>query len=573
MSEGGENREKNDEAKLQMSELEQDDLNHEERESKRIKLDNGEESAQQIIARQPSPAPNPPKEGEPYTSSEQPPPKSPTRSVPSPKPSSPSPDIVSVPEPSKVLNVLPAATLGPIDGTDNELLEQPCSVSIGSFAPLAMKDEDIEMADGTISEAAPAPDKNESEMVKVGDVSTPAAADSPAKEKDDISSAKGKTKSALASKSQTTKGKKAPAKKGRAKTKVEELKGSKARSASVSESRDSTPSVSTDHSQFTSPSGAPIDLNTVYCICRKPDTDDDEGLMVGCESCDGWFHASCVGLDEEMVGLLDVYICKSCERSTAQRTIYKQVCKRDGCKKSVAGSSSKFCSSQCAFRYSQAMLGAITNKTAIKQLSKALISFPRPKLGVTVEHHMPAKSETSIFSVYDDTQTQLLTLQKRQEAAQKAILRIQKRQALLHIAVDRCERLPPIAPTETEESQQKGKKRKAGRPTDDRPCGWEASLIAEDEEVEELVKGEGEEMEVVVGEREVCMLPRRKCDRHQGWQRTVAVSLDLELATLTRTYESLQENQRLIEEANQALKISEEARELFLSKKQAVKRK
>lgn len=220
MSEGGENREKNDEAKLQMSELEQDDLNHEERESKRIKLDNGEESAQQIIARQPSPAPNPPNEGEPYTSSEQPPPKSPTRSVPSPKRSSPSPDIVSVPEPSKVLNVLPAATLGSIDGTDNELLEQPCSVSIGSFAPLAMKDEDIEMADGTISEAAPAPDKNESEMVKVGDVSTPAAADSPAKEKDDISSAKGKTKSALASKSQTTKGKKAPAKKGRAKTKV-----------------------------------------------------------------------------------------------------------------------------------------------------------------------------------------------------------------------------------------------------------------------------------------------------------------------------------------------------------------
>lgn len=112
---------------------------------------------------------------------------------------------------------------------------------------------------------------------------------------------------------------------------MEELKGSKERSASVSvsashlyfksstesltqESRDSTP-VSTDQSQFTSPSGAPIDAHTVYCICRRPDTDDDDGLMVGCESCDGWFHASCVGLDEEMVELLDVYICKSCERS------------------------------------------------------------------------------------------------------------------------------------------------------------------------------------------------------------------------------------------------------------------
>lgn len=223
MSEGGENREKSDEAKLQMSELEQDDFSHdshEERESKRRKLDNGEESAQQIVSRQSSPAPNPLKEEEPFNSSEQIPPKSPNLSVPSPKRSSPRPDIVGVPEPSDVLNVLPAATLGPIDGTDNELLEQPCSASIGSFAPPVMKDEVIEMADGTVSEATPVPDKNESEMVKAGDVSTPAAADSPAREKDEISSAKGKTKSALASKSQTAKGKKAPAKKGRAKTKV-----------------------------------------------------------------------------------------------------------------------------------------------------------------------------------------------------------------------------------------------------------------------------------------------------------------------------------------------------------------
>lgn len=573
MSEAGENREEDSGAKLQTSELEQNDLGHEERESKRRKLDNGEESAEQIVSRQASPVPNPPQEGEPRSATEQPPAKALTPSVPSPKQSSAKPDIIAAPEPAEVLNVLPAATIGPINGTENEPSGQPLNVSVCSPPSTMVKDEDIEIVDGTVPEFAPAPVRDENEMIKKEDVSTPAAADSPATEKDDVSSAKGKTKSALVTKSQASKGKKAPAKKGKAKTKVEELKGSKERSASVSESRDSTPPVSTDQSQFTSPSGAPIDSNAVYCICRRPDTDDDDGLMVGCESCDGWFHASCVGLDEEMVELLDVYICKSCERSTAQRTIYKQVCKRDGCRKSVAGSSSKFCSSQCAFRYSQAMLGAITNKTAIKQLSKALTSFPRPKLGVTVEHHVPAKSETSIFSVYDDTQTQLLTLQKRQEGAQKAMERIQKRQALLRNAVDRCEQLPPIAATETEESQQKGKKRKAGRPADDRPCGWEASLIAEDEEVEELVKGEGDEMEVVEGEREVCMLPRRRCDRHQGWQKTVAVSLDLELATLTRTYESLQENQRLIEEANQALKISEEAREMFLAKKQAVKRK
>jgi len=31
--------------------------------------------------------------------------------------------------------------------------------------------------------------------------------------------------------------------------------------------------------------------------------------------CDDWFHASCVGLTEDQVKNMDVYICRSCERS------------------------------------------------------------------------------------------------------------------------------------------------------------------------------------------------------------------------------------------------------------------
>lgn len=220
MSKAGENIEENSKAKLQTPELEQDDLSHEERESKRRKLDNEEESAEQIVSRQASPVPNHPKEKGPLSAPEQPPANALTPSVPSPKRSSPKPDIIAAPEPTEVLNVLPAATIGPINGTDSETLEQSLGVSAGSPPPPAVKDEDIEIADGTVPEFAPAPVKDENEMIKKEDVFTPAAADSPAKEKDEVSSAKGKTKSAPASKSQTTKGKKAPAKKGKAKTKV-----------------------------------------------------------------------------------------------------------------------------------------------------------------------------------------------------------------------------------------------------------------------------------------------------------------------------------------------------------------
>lgn len=220
MSKAGENIEENSEAKLQTSELEQDELSHEERESKRRKLDNEEESAEQIVSRQASPVPNHPKEEESLSAPEQPPANALTPSVPSPKQSSPKPDIIAAPEPTEVLNVLPAATIGPINGTDSETLEQPLGVSTGSPPPPAVKDEDLEIADGTVPEFAPAPVKDENEMIKKEDVFTPTAADSPAKEKDEVSWPKGKTKSAPALKSQTTKGKKAPAKKGKAKTKV-----------------------------------------------------------------------------------------------------------------------------------------------------------------------------------------------------------------------------------------------------------------------------------------------------------------------------------------------------------------
>ena len=34
------------------------------------------------------------------------------------------------------------------------------------------------------------------------------------------------------------------------------------------------------------------DPNKLYCICQKPENND----MIGCDSCEDWFHASCFGI-------------------------------------------------------------------------------------------------------------------------------------------------------------------------------------------------------------------------------------------------------------------------------------
>lgn len=136
----------------------------------------------------------------------------------------------------------------------------------------------------------------------------------------------------------------------------------------------------------TSASAASVEMtrqdssDKVYCVCRKRESDDDDEVtMIQCESyvasspsslltyitatactdtrrrCLEWYHASCVGLSDDQVDNVDVYICRSCERSelhrgwavsdvsnsdgsgTRQKTIYKELCKRDGCDKGLKG--------------------------------------------------------------------------------------------------------------------------------------------------------------------------------------------------------------------------------------------
>ena len=48
-----------------------------------------------------------------------------------------------------------------------------------------------------------------------------------------------------------------------------------------------------------------------YCICRRP----YDGFMIGCDTCDDWFHGPCIGVSETKAGKVDKYICLRCSVS------------------------------------------------------------------------------------------------------------------------------------------------------------------------------------------------------------------------------------------------------------------
>ena len=45
-----------------------------------------------------------------------------------------------------------------------------------------------------------------------------------------------------------------------------------------------------------------------YCLCRRP----YEGFMLGCDSCEEWFHGPCIGVSESQAERYDKYVCVRC---------------------------------------------------------------------------------------------------------------------------------------------------------------------------------------------------------------------------------------------------------------------
>jgi hypothetical protein len=84
----------------------------------------------------------------------------------------------------------------------------------------------------------------------------------------------------------------------------------------------SNPKTSPSSSGQTSNPGATTPLKSeppakkkLYCVCQTPY--DASRFMVGCDTCHNWFHADCLGVSEESVASIDVWLCKKCQEEEA----------------------------------------------------------------------------------------------------------------------------------------------------------------------------------------------------------------------------------------------------------------
>lgn len=153
---------------------------------------------------------------------------------------------------------------------------------------------------------------------------------------------------------------------------------------------------------------------------------------------------------------------------------------------------------------------------------------------ITQQTHTPTSTRKDI----------LVDLHHRLASLRAELDLVSKRQSLVNVLVDRCDALPPISRSDAIDAdaaaamKKKKSKTKSGGAVDDRPCGWSAVLVWDDEAVQGwngqvppgVGVGEGEGMEVDVNVDESgeggaagageewmwCERPRKRCDRHSG---------------------------------------------------------
>jgi COMPASS component SPP1 len=224
--------------------------------------------------------------------------------------------------------------------------------------------------------------------------------------------------------------------------------------------------------------------------------------------------------------------------------------------RSSSTTDARFCSSKCAFAHARTLLASVEKKDA-KALESALSAYPSPAPSVT---DPAGEKERQVLEGAQDAATlALLSSLRRQSAdAERALAILARRQAMLAAAVGVWESLAPGA---VEEPKKRSKNKKRDGEKDPRPCGYDPRLVWSDAQVagwdgseremtppkEEAGEGEGEEGD---GEaRKETALERaarlglcavgRRCERHAGWQKTLAVQLEVEATQLTRRRDEL----------------------------------
>lgn len=165
----------------------------------------------------------------------------------------------------------------------------------------------------------------------------------------------------------------------------------------------------------------------------------------------------------------------------------------------------------------QGVVSSLDKKTT-SEIGRSLAGYPAPAPAVSVK-----LADGSRLGEVSPSHTALVaSLKSQMTELEKQMDLVNKRQTLLSQAIESWEALPLVL-VEVPARRKNKSKRREMETVEVRPCGWDARLLWDDATVEAWDGSEGDGALCDGGKR---------CDRHQGWQKTIAAGLDVEGAVV-----------------------------------------
>lgn len=305
----------------------------------------------------------------------------------------------------------------------------------------------------------------------------------------------------------------------------------------------------------------------VYCICQRPG--DLGEWMIACDSCDDWFHGSCVNLTSARSALVVKYICPRCTDPTVEGKLskYRRRCRLPGCDRPVPqndadGSTprSKYCSKEHGLAFFKQLLdkapvqreldpttvltapqlkSLVSSCKSVRAFHKLGTRFP-PQASLPSESDIEARFSSADRALVDSLQAEMARLdeQIRLNEIKTRFVQVCKEhtkelnEELLReeaaakgedvdgadAATTAADAKPAKKPTKSAAAKKKAQKAKKDI------CGYNSNLSLSDTAWPAYlaslgdIKAEAPAADFHLKRDDTCLLDKRKCPRHYGWQ-------------------------------------------------------
>jgi len=285
--------------------------------------------------------------------------------------------------------------------------------------------------------------------------------------------------------------------------------------------------------------------------------------MINCESCNDWFHGTCISLEESDEQLIDTYICPLCTSSGKGQTSWVRKCRLDGCKKPAVQAvrtkgkttrGSKYCCDAHGIEFFNTKLQSLDVEGLTRFQMKALleaVAGPDEFKGLgDVEPTIPSEILTKFKTSEDDSRISDIRLEHEKISRKLEIVNL--RSQFLQIAIEKAKQinldlknsLPP--PTSTSKNKSKPKIKEL--------CAFDTRVVLEDSDFLEWTTTDEAKKIFACGKIEGdfgCEVEKRRC-RHAGWQSLRGEEILMEEGLLRGQLDGILEQEKVI---TQKLKV------------------